>query len=178
MTGLYLFAAAAGVPLVAWFLLSGGDDGGDGGGGDEGLAGLAFRLLPLSTLAIILATFGVCGLALGAAGTGDGTTLVASLVVAAVVGALNSAALTFLRRTGSTSEVSDRRLAGATGRVVLPVAGERRGRVAIDVAGQQVYLSAQTMPDAPAELEVGAPVLVVEVEGGIARVTRLDPELT
>ena len=26
MTGIYLFAAAAGVPLVVWFLLSGADD--------------------------------------------------------------------------------------------------------------------------------------------------------
>lgn len=178
MTGLYLFAAAAGVPLVAWTLFSGDDDGGGEGGGDDGMAGVALRLLPLSTLAFVLATFGVCGLALGAAGTGDGTTLTASLVAAAVVGAIHSVTFRFLRRTGSTSGVSDRRLAGATGRVVLPVAGERRGRVAIDVAGQQVYLSAKTMPDAPAELEVGAPVLVVEVEGGIASVTRLDPELT
>ncbi len=35
MTGLYLFAAAAGVPLILWFLLGGGED---GGGADTGVA--------------------------------------------------------------------------------------------------------------------------------------------
>lgn len=176
MTGLYLFAAAAGVPLVLWFLFSGGDEGADGG--DEGVAGVMFRLLPLSTIAFILATFGVCGLVLGAVGTGAGTTFVGSAAAAAAAGALNTTLFSYLRRSDSGSGVSDRELAGSVGRVVLPVAGERRGRIALDVGGQQIYLSAQTMPDAPAELEVGAPVLVVEVEGGIARVTRLDPELS
>lgn len=176
MTGAYLFAAAAGVPLVLWFLLSGGDEGGDGGA-DDGVGGAMFRLLPLSTIAFVLATFGVCGLVLRAAGTTSGTTLVAAAGAGVAAGALNSALFSYLRRTGSTSDVSDRQLAGATGRVVLPVAGERRGRVAVDVGGQQVYLSAEAMPDAPAELEVGAAVLVVEVERGVARVSRLDPEL-
>lgn len=178
MTGLYLFAAAAGVPLVLWFVLSGGDEGGEGGGADDGVGGVMLRLLPLSTIAFVLATFGICGLLLELAGTGSGTTLVASAGASVVAGALNTTLFSYLRRSEAGSAVSDRDLAGSVGRVVLPVAGERRGRVAIDVSGQQVYLSAQTMPDAPAELEVGAPVLVVEVEGGIARVARLDPELS
>lgn len=179
MTGLYLFAAAAGVPLVLWSLLAGGDEGGgDGGGPDDGAAGLMFRLLPLSTIAFIAATFGVCGLVLGAVDTGAFTTFAGSAAAALAAGALNSTLFSYLRRSESSSDVSDRQLAGTVGRVVLPVAGERRGRITVTVGGQQVYLSARTMPDAPAELEVGAPVLVVEVEGGIARVTRLDPELT
>ena len=33
MTGLYLFFAAVGVPLVVWFLLNGNDDGTDAGAG-------------------------------------------------------------------------------------------------------------------------------------------------
>lgn len=188
MNGLYLFSAAAGVPLVLWFLFSGGDEGGpdeggsdgasDDGGSDGGIAALMFRLLPLSTIAFALATFGVCGLVLGLAGTDDGVTFVSSAGAAAAAGALNTTVFSYLRRSESGSGVSDRQLAGSVGRVVLPVAGERRGRVAVSVGGQQVYLSAQTMPDAPAELEVGAPVLVVEVHDGVASVTRLDPELS
>lgn len=178
MTGLYWFAAGVGVPLVVWFVLSGGDEGGsEDGAGDQGVAGLMFRLLPISTIAFFLATFGVIGLVLGAVDTSSGTTLAGALGGGVAAGALNSVLFGYLRRTESTSDVSDRQLAGAVGRVVLPVAGERRGRVAVDVDGQQVYLSARGLPDSPAELEVGTPVLVVEVEGGIARVTRLDPEL-
>ncbi len=177
MTGVYLFATAIGVPLVLWFLVSGDDEGGDGGADDAGLAGIAFRLLPLSTIAFVLATFGVCGLVLGAVDTGATTTFVGAAAAAAAAGAFNSMLFSYLRRSGSSSDVTDRQLAGTVGRVVLPVAAERRGRIAVTVGGQQVNLSARSMPGDPAELEVGAPVLVVEVEGGIARVTRLDPEL-
>ena len=184
---MYLFAAAAGVPLVLWFLLAGGDDGAAGGAGGEGgadassgdgIGGVMLRLLPLSTIAFVLATFGVCGLVLSALGTGGGTTFVAAAGAGAVAGAVNSTLFSYLRRSGTGSDVSDRQLAGAVGRVVRPGAGARRGRVSVSVGGQQVYLSAETMPDAPAELEVGAPVLVVEVDRGVALVTRLDPELT
>lgn len=177
MTGVYLFAAAAGVPLLAWFLLSGGED---SGGGDDGIGGLMFRLLPLSTIAMVLAAFGVCGLALGLAGTGAGTTALAATTTAVVAGALNSTVFSYLRRSDSTTAVSDDQLVGAVGRVVLPVAGDHRGRIAVSAGGQQLYLSALALPDAASadELEVGAPVLVVEVRGGVAGVVRLDPELT
>lgn len=178
MTGLYLFAAAAGAPLLAWFLLSGGD--GDGGGGDDGIGGLMLRLLPLSTLAIVAASFGVCGLVLGAVGTGDGATFIAAASVAAVAGALNSLVFSYLRRSESSASIGDEQFTGAIGRVVVPMAGEHRGRIAVSAGGQQVYLSASPLPGATAdtELEVGARVLVVEVRGGVATVVRLDPELT
>lgn len=175
MTGLYLFAAAAGVPLVLWFLLSGGEN---GGGGDDGLAGVMFRHLPLTTIAIVVATFGVCGLVLTAAGTGGAATFVAASATAAVAGGLNGALFGYLRRSESTTEVRDDQLAGKIGRVVVPVAGDRRGRIAVSVGGQEIHLSAHAVPGAPAELGVGSPVLVVEVRNGIAEITGLDPELT
>ena len=178
MMGLYVFAAAAGVPLVLWFLLSGGEEGGEAVGGDEGMGGIMLRRLPLSTMAIVAAIFGICGLALTAVGTGAGWTFTAALMAAVAAGALNSTVFTYLRRSESTASVSDEQLAGRVGRVVLPVATDRRGRVAISVGGQQLYLSAQVLPDATAELEVGAPVLVIDVRQGVASVTRLDPELT
>ena len=171
MTGLYLFAAAAGVPLVIWFLASGED------GPDDGIAGVMFRLLPLSTIAFVLAAFGVAGLALGAAGVGGGSTFVAAAVAGFFAGAVNSTAFAYLRRSESTTEVDDDQLAGKIGRVVVPRTGDRRGRISVTVGGQQIHLSAHALPGAPAELEVGDPVLVVEVRKGIASVTGLDPEL-
>ena len=175
MTGLYLFAAAAGVPLVLWFALAGGED---GGGADDGFAGVMFRWLPLSTLAFVGAAFGVCGLVLTATDAGAGTTLVAAVLAGVVAGVLNSTLFGYLRRSESTTEVNDAQLTGKIGRVVVPVSGDRRGRIAVTVGDQQIHLSAQALPDAAAELAVGSPVLVVEVRNGIARVTRLDPELT
>ena len=172
MTGFYLFAAAAGVPLVIWFLASG-----DEGGPDDGIAGVMFRLLPLSTIAFVLAAFGVAGLALGAAGVGGGTTFVAAGAAGVFAGALNSTAFAYLRRSESTTEVDDDQLAGKIGRVVVPLTADRRGRISVTVGGQQIHLSAHALPGAPVELGVGDQVLVVEVRRGVASVTGLDPEL-
>ena len=175
MTALYLFAAAAGVPLILWFLLGGGEE---GGGADTGVAGVVLRRLPLSTVAFVIAAFGVCGLVLTAGGTDGAPTFVAAAVAGTIAGGINSALFSYLRRSESTTEVSDEQLAGKIGRVVLPPSGGQRGRISVMAGGQQIHLSARVLPDAPAELEVGAPVLVVEVRNGIASVTGLDPELT
>lgn len=175
MTGFYLFAAAAGVPLVAWFLVAGDENGPDGPG--DGIAGVMFRLLPLSTIAFALAAFGVAGLAVGAAGAGAGTAFVAAVIGAVVAGVLNSSLFAYLRRSESTTEVGDDQLAGKIGRVVVPVSGDRRGRISVTVGGQQIHLSALAAPGTPAALDPGDRVLVVEVRNGIARVAPLDPEL-
>lgn len=177
MTGLYLFAAAAGVPLVAWFLLSGGDD--SGGEDGHGIGGVMLRLLPLSTIAIAMATFGVAGLVLGFLGTSSTATFLGAAATAVVVGIANTTIFGYLRRSEWTATVGDEQLSGAIGRVVLPVSAEHRGRIAVSAGGQQLYLSARVLPDDPtAQLDVGTPVLVVEVRDGVASVTRLDPELT
>ena len=185
MTGLYLFAAAAGVPLVVWFVFAGGDE---GAGGDDGVAGVMFRWLPLSTIAFVAAAFGVCGLALDASGAGGGTTLAAAVVAGIVAGVVNSTLFGYLRRSESTTSVNDDQLTGKIGRVVVPVTADRRGRITVTVGDQQIHLSAQAVPpsrsegrsdpEAAAQLDVGSPVLVVEVRNGIASVTHLDPELT
>lgn len=181
MSGLYLFAATAGIPLLFWMLLAGGDEGGadDGAGGDGGIGGLMLRLLPLSTMAIVLATFGICGLALQAANVGSATALVGAAALAVVSGILNSVVFAYLRRSESTASVADDQLVGRVGRVVLPTGADRRGRVVISVGSQQAYFSALALLDpADRDLAVGAPVVVVEVRNGVATVARIDPELT
>jgi hypothetical protein len=186
MIGLYLFAAAAGIPLLMWMLFAGGDEGGaddgvrgDGVGGEGGIGGLMLRLLPVTTIAIVLATFGVCGLALQAADIGSVTTLVAAAALAVVSGGLNSAVFAYLRRSESTASVSDDQLAGRVGRIVLPTGVDRRGRIIVSAGSQPVYLSALASPDPEDhDLEVGATVVVIEVRNGVATVSRIDPELT
>lgn len=178
MTGLYLFAAAAGVPLLVWALVGGSDDSADDGV-DDSVGGLMFRVLPLSTIALALAAFGVTGLVLGLVDTSATVGAIAAVAVAVIAGALNSTAFAYLRRSEASTALNDDELAGARGRVVVPVAANGRGRISVSTAGQQVYLSARVLPaEGDDVLETGAPVLVVEVRGGIATVVRLDPELT
>lgn len=198
MTALYLLFAAAGVPLVAWSLFAGDGDGGDGGGdaGDAGTSAgaIMLRLLPLSTLAIAAASFGVTGLALTLVDTSAGFTLAAAIAVAVLAGGLNSALFSYLRRSDSGASIDDSQLAGSTGTVVLPISPGSRGRVVVTIAGQRRYLSAtaHAVGGAPADgtavegtaaapprtLEAGAPILVVEVRDAVALVVPLDPELT
>ncbi len=186
MIGVYLFAAAAGIPLLVWMLFAGGDEGGaddgasgDGMGAEGGIGGLMLRLLPLSTIAIVSATFGICGLALQAADIGSVTTFVAAAALAAVSGVLNSAVFAYLRRSESTASVSDDQLAGRVGRIVLPTGVDRRGRVVVSAGNQPVSLSALALLDpGDRDLEVGATVVVIEVRNGVATVSRIDPELT
>lgn len=189
MTAIYLFAAAAGVPLAIWFLIGGSEDGTDGGGGgdgtdgggggDDGIGAIMARLFPLSTVVLAVAMFGITGLVLGAVDTGASVTFAAALGVGIVAGALNSALFSYLRRSDSTAAVSDAQVAGAVGRIVLPVAPGRRGRIAVAVGEQQLYFSATSLAeDPPVELAVGDPILVVQMHNGVASVTRLDPELT
>jgi membrane protein implicated in regulation of membrane protease activity len=106
---------------------------------------------------------------------------VAALGAAVVAGVLNSTAFAYLRRSDSTASIGDAQLAGTVGRVIVPMHGDRRGRIVVSLGDEQLHLSATAVPAPGAaavpELEVGAPVLVVEVRNGIAAVTRLDPEL-
>jgi len=187
MTGIYLFAAAAGVPLVVWFLLSGADDGsGDGGGSDDGSGGgdgigaVMLRMVPLSTVAIAVAMFGITGLVLGAVGSSSAATLAAAIAIGIGAGVLNSTVFGYLKRSSSTAAINDDQVIGAAGRAVLPIAPDRRGRVVVEVGDQRLYFSAVPFagPDGEPTLDVGDPILVVQIANGVASVTRLDPELT
>jgi enoyl-CoA hydratase len=102
MTQLYLFAAAAGVPLVLWFLLSGGD-GGDEGGGACGPGRAAWghaRLLPPQhrIAYVIQRRSALMRLVLGLLGTGGRTRSSRRQVHVVVAGAVNSTLFAYLRR--------------------------------------------------------------------------------
>ncbi|MFA5565068.1 MAG: hypothetical protein WC184_05515 [Acidimicrobiia bacterium] len=241
MTGIYLFALAAGLPLIIWSLLSGGDHGDGGydsnyelgsgdfsggdlagdlgggfGGGDvggdiglgdinidtgdlgtghgglshvgdhgaygthEGFGAIMLRLFPLSSISIFLSVFGMTGVALGLVGNSTVTTLGFALALGLGAGALNSTVFSYLHKSESNTAVSDSSLMGATGHVVLPIGISRRGRVALSMHGQTVYLSAQLLEseNGTNRLDIHAPVLVVEVKHGIATVVPIEENLT
>lgn len=172
MTGLYVFMLAAGLPLLLWFAFTGGDA--DGLDVDVDADGV-LSVIPLSTIAFVLAFFGGTGLVGGWLGTSAVVTFVLALVVGLVAGGLNSAAFAWLRRHSTSSEVMDRELEGTIARVALDVSASRRGRIILDVAGARSQMTAASIDDA--SIEAGARVIVVGVEQGVALVTRLDPEL-
>ena len=123
--------------------------------------------------------FGATGLASEWLGTGPVFTLLLAAVVGVLAGALNSAAFAYLRRSEASSQVSDREIEGTIARVSLPMSSERRGRIVLTVAGARTQMTAAPIdPLSDGQtIESGARVIVVRIEGGVALVTRLDPEL-
>lgn len=178
MTWLYLFMLAAGAPLLLWFVFSGGDADMEAGAEAGGLSEV-FTVIPLSSLAFVATFFGATGLASEWLGTNAVFALFMAIVVGVLAGVLNSAAFAYLRRTEASSEVTDREVEGSIARVSLPMSNEQRGRIVLSVAGARTQMTASpidVLADGAA-IEPGARVIVVRIEGGVALVTRLDPEL-
>lgn len=178
MTWLYVFMLAAGAPLLLWFVFSGGEADMEAGAEAGGLSEV-FTVIPLSSLAFVATFFGATGLASEWLGTNAVFALFMAIVVGVLAGVLNSAAFAYLRRTEASSEVTDREVEGSIARVSLPMSNEQRGRIVLSVAGARTQMTASpidVLADGAA-IEPGARVIVVRIEGGVALVTRLDPEL-
>jgi membrane protein implicated in regulation of membrane protease activity len=124
-----------------------------------------FALLALGLVGALLTLFRLASpFATGALAVGSG---VASGLFAALV-------FRALRRSGAWTGATLDETIGTVGRVLVPCARGRVGKVRVLVKGATVDLLAMT--DA-AEIEVGARVLVAAIEGGIARVERAPHEL-
>ena len=81
----------------------------------------------------------------------------------------------YLKRTSVSSQLRDTKIAGNTASVVLPIGPGRRGKVAVDVNGQRIYLVALPYNKRQKNsYDVGDEVVVVEVNKGSALVTRMD----
>ena len=178
MTWLYAFMLAAGAPLLLWFVFSGGDAEVEAGAEIDGLSEV-FTIIPLSSLAFVATFFGATGLVSEWLGTGAIATMLLAVVVGVLAGALNSAAFAYLRRSEASSEVSDREIEGSIARVSLPITSERRGRIVLTVAGARTQMTAAPIDplDDDETIGAGARVIIVRIEGGVALVTRLDPQL-
>lgn len=178
MTWLYAFMLAAGAPVLLWFVFSGGDADMEAGAEADGLSDV-FSVIPLSSLAFVATFFGATGLVSEWLGTGGVFTLLLAAVVGVLAGVLNSAAFAWLRRSEASSDVSDREIEGSIARVSLPMSNDRRGRIVLTVAGARTQMTAAPIDplDGGQAIEAGARVIIVRIEGGVALVTRLDPEL-
>lgn len=183
MFGLYLFSAVLGGGLVLFSLLSGGDDGAGGddleidGGADgpevHGHMGgeLLLGLFRFRNLTFLMAGFGITGVL----GTWLKAGSTATAVLAGLVGVssmlLVHGVFSWLRRTDSAADVfSDHDLEGTFARVVVPMAATTRGRVSCVASGQQLYLTARLDAGYPERLEIGTPVVILRMRGGVAEV--------
>ena len=190
MFSVFVFLAVVGWIFVAIFLFSSADfdvdidadvdmdfdmDAGDAGGAlDTGLD-LLGALLSFRSLVFFAAFFGLTGLVLSWLGAGTALAVVLAVAIGIFAAYLNTKLMRYLRRTSVSSQLSDSAIAGNAAKVVLPVSDDHRGRVAVDVKGQRLYLTATPFrPTADQTYEVGDTVVIVEVRNGSALVTAMD----
>ena len=178
MLPLYVTSLVVGLGVLAVQLALGHDG---GGGHDVHHGDAGHELTPFTIVASVrfwafaLLAFGLAGTLLTWLGLARGG--VAFAVAAVAGGASGVFAVTVVRRLldrspQSLSSSADVR--GRVGRVVVPIAPERPGKVRVEVKGTAVDLIAR----AREALEAGEPVVVEEVTiDGEAQVSRAPKEL-
>ncbi len=201
MLGVYAFCAIVGIPLLLLMAFAGGDadldfdadvdfdldldadldvdldadlDAAVGGG--SGLAGDALSdMLSVRALIFAMAAFGLIGLLATWTGVAFPIDVVLASVVALGFAFASSAAMAWLRRSESSSELRKTDVEGNVGKVTIPMTGAQRGKVTISVKGKPTAMTAQLFNNKAGGVEVGEEVVVVEVnDSGTALIARLD----
>ncbi len=188
MLGLYVFAAIVGGAFVVFFVVFGGDADADVGGLDvdadvdleadieagnaAGLAAAAVDFLSFRSLVFFLAFFGVTGVVLDVLGVVSLVSVVLAVVMGAFAMWFNTRLMRYLKKADVDGSLRNRDLTGRPGKVVLAIDPDSKGRVELDIAGQQIYLVAK--PYRPASFAIGDQVVVIEIDKGTALVSSLD----
>lgn len=203
LTYLYLFSVIVGGILLAASILLGGKDvdadadadadldvegdadleaeaEADGGmdkdiGGHGDFAGFLYLFLSLRFWIFFLAFFGLTGIVLDVLGlvSSELIGLALALAMGTAVGAGATGLIRMLSRDTSGEAVKSKDYVGKTARVLVPIEGERVGKVRVEIGGRSVDLLASGVE--PDEGYGGKEeVLIVEMEGNRARVARLD----
>lgn len=140
-----------------------------------GLGETLIGILSFRSVLFFLAGFGATGLALGAIWNS-----IAALPWAIGVGFVgayfNSWLMRWIKSGGGSSAVGRAEMTGAPGHVVVPVEPGARGKVAIEVDGQPIYVVARHFNERTAsQLTVGEKIVIVDMdERGTALIARLD----
>lgn len=181
MATLFWFALVVGAGLLLFSLLADANGGADGA--DLALDADAvpdmhgFELLSVRTATYFLFGFGATGVLLGL----TGSTLVVRALVALLVGVLSAglsaAAFGWLRRTQSGALLDDETLVGLVGQVTLPLSRTGTGKIEVQRGHREIELLARPFDRDPVEPESWSTVVIVDFEGGIARVSRYSESL-
>jgi hypothetical protein len=181
MATLFWFALVVGAGLLLFSLFADADGGADGGdlavdaGGAPGAHG--FELLSIRTATYFLFGFGATGVLLGLTGTGAVIRTLMAILVGALAGGISAAAFGWLGRTQSGDLLDDDTLVGLVGQVTVPLSRTGTGKVEVVRGHRELELLARPFdrnPDAP---ETWSSVVIVDFEGGVARVSRYTESL-
>ncbi len=147
----------------------------DAGGGDA-----AFKILSLRTFVYALFGFGAVGTLLDRIWGPENPGLTAAFATTGgvVTGLLASAVFGFLKRSDSGERLGEGSFVGLTGKVTLPLDVGSPGQVSVFRGDRRYTLRA--LPHGSADSQDSAQwadIIVVEMDGGVARVIPVDHSL-
>lgn len=188
MFGVFVFAAVFGWLFVGVFLFSAADFDADFDmdadldvdvDGDTDLSGSAAHLLgalfSFRSIVFFSAFFGLAGLLLTWLDTNTVLTIIIAVALGIFAAFLNAQLMDYLKRTSVSSQLTDDTIVGNAANVVLPIRPGHKGKIAVDVNGQRIYLVASAYNDRrQEEFDIGDQVVIVEVDNGSALVSRMD----
>ena len=189
MFSVYLFAALVGWPFVLFFLFFSADadaevdfdgdvdfdadaDTDVGGSVGEGVADAVLSIFSFRAIVFLLAFFGVTGLIMQGLRVNGVLTLVLAIGMGLFAGYLHARLFAYLKRSATGSTTTNADLRGSRAKVVVPMAGDKKGRVEVDVDGRPVYVTARAFGGE--SFDKGETVVVVEIDSGTALVGKLD----
>lgn len=177
LIAIYLLAAIIGLPLVAYSVFSGDGDGGDTGDALDLEDGGFLAYFSLGTFAFLSGFFGLTGLVTTAVGGRALTSFVLAAVVGLLAAITQRSLLSYVRQTSTSSHRKDDDFSGRAATVTVPIDTGQRGRIKLVAGGGQQYFTAELSPGEDGVIDTGAPVVIIGLEHGVAKVARLDPEL-
>lgn len=141
-------------------------------GGLDAADAIVGSLLSFRSMVFFASFFGAAGLLFGALGYSLLPTFLTALLLGAIAAGANSVIFGLLKSSEITSQLPAGGFEGRRGSVTVPIEAGRRGRVRVEIGDQPQYLVAESY-DGHHSYEAGHPVVVVEVDQGIARVASL-----
>lgn len=180
MIPLYLFCLVVGGGLLLFSLLATDADGAGHGDSPAGLHPpgdglMAHEFFSIRAFFYLLAGFGATGFLLDAfTAASGGAALFWATLSGLLAATLAAVVYGWLRRTESgLVPLGDEHLVGVTGRVIVPVAGDRRGKIVALTGGREVELLARLYSPADPACGRDSTVVIVEIDGDTALVTPL-----
>lgn len=140
----------------------------------DGGSGTGFvDLLSIRALFLFATFFGLTGVALSLAGTGEPFTAVLAVLVGILVGLGGNYLIKRVGYQHVSSDVSATDLKGVTGKVLVPFTGDRRGTIRLVARGQSLQLVARAFENQTIDtFNPGDEVVVIRVDGSVVEVVK------
>lgn len=130
-------------------------------------------LLSIRALFLFAAFFGLTGLLLSWAGTGEPFTALLATLTGLIVGLGGNYLIKRVGYRHVSSDVSTQELKGVTAQVLIPFTGAEKGKISLVAKGNRLQLVARSLDHEAAEpFRPGDEVVVVRMSGSIAEVVK------